>query len=310
MSEITFTRAKKEHLKARISLDGPSGSGKTYTGLTIARALAGPLGRIGGIDTQRGQMLLFADEFEFDYWPMSSYEPERLVEVLAAAGEQKLDVVLIDSMTHFWSGAGGMLEQVDQAGVRDFGGNKFGGWKAARPMERRMLAAILAYPGHVIVTMRVKADYVVQLDPGTGKQKPVRVGLKPEQRDGLEYEFDITASLDQQHTLTVTKARSSKLADRVIDKPGPEFGEEILAWLADGATAMPTVRDYQFRAQAPEASSQQLRDLYAEVHQRGMLGAALIDGTGQTRTLGELIGQNGKEARAREERARQEGAAA
>ena len=38
--------------------------------------------------------------------------------------------------------------------------------------------------------MRTKQDYVLEADE-RGKQKPVKIGMNPIQRDGFEYEFDV-----------------------------------------------------------------------------------------------------------------------
>ncbi|HZE34069.1 MAG TPA: ATP-binding protein, partial [Actinoallomurus sp.] len=187
MTAFTFAPATKEAAKARIALAGPSGSGKTYTALVTARALAAG-GKVAVIDTERESASLYADEFTFDTLNMHAYDPRDLVKALGAAGAAGYAVVIVDSLSHFWMGSGGMLEQVDHAAKRSYGGNSFGGWKEARPMERQMIDALLGYPGHVIVTMRTKTEWVVQ-ENERGRKEPKKIGTKPEQRDGIEYEF-------------------------------------------------------------------------------------------------------------------------
>jgi len=291
LMSFTFTPATKEEAKARIALTGPSGSGKTYTSLTLGTALGS---NVAVIDTERGSASKYADEFTFSKLNMQTFEPAALIEALAAAAAAGFDVVIVDSLTHFWSGTGGMLEQVDAAARRGYGGNSFGGWKEARPLERRMIDALVSYPGHVIVTMRSKTDYVIE-ENERGRKVPRKVGLKPEQREGIEYEFDIVGDLDLENTLVVTKSRAKAIAGRVVQRPGPGFAEEIAAWLGDGKPAADALA-YRDRALDKNASRSDLRALHAEVKGRGLLNAAVQDETGETTTLGELIVRRGHEA--------------
>ncbi|MFB4320633.1 ATP-binding protein [Actinomadura sp. 21ATH] len=288
---FTFTPATKEESKARIALTGPSGAGKTYTALILAAALGE---NVAVIDTERGSASKYADEFTFSKLNMQAFEPTALVEALGAAAGAGFDAVIVDSLTHFWSGTGGMLEQVDQAARRGYGGNSFGGWKEARPMERKMIDALVSYPGHVIVTMRSKTDYVIEEDQ-RGRKVPRKVGLKPEQREGIEYEFDIIGDLDHENTLVVTKSRARTIAGRVVSKPGPDFAADIAAWLGDGKPALDALA-YRDLAVDKNATKQVLRELHREVVQRGLKNAAITDDTGETTTLGELIARRGKEA--------------
>jgi energy-coupling factor transporter ATP-binding protein EcfA2 len=294
VSTLSFSRANKEQAKARIALTGPTGSGKTYTALIIGSGLGE---QVAVIDTERGSASKYADEFTFDTLQLTSFEPAALVDALAVAAHAGYDVLIVDSFSHFWSGTGGILEQVDNAAKRSGGSNSFAGWKEARPMERAMLDALLAYPGHVIVTMRTKTEYVVENDD-RGRKVPRKVGLKPEQRDGIEYEFDIVGELDQENTLVVSKSRARSLSGTVIQKPDTRFAEVVLEWLNAGQPA-PTVADFVARATAPEVSYDQLRALYEEVGRRHLLDAAVLDDDGRPVTLAKLIVQHGNKAKNR-----------
>jgi len=292
MSEFDFVPATKEQAKARVALAGPSGSGKSWTGLIIARGLAGPDGRIAVIDTERGSASKYAGPFKFDRLNMYRYDPRDLVKALASAAKAGYDVVLIDSLSRFWSGAGGMLEVVDNAAKRSYGGNSFGGWKEARPIENDMIEAMLGYPGHVIATMRTKTAYEIT-KTDSGKTVPVKIGLQPEQRGGIEYEFDVVADMDLENTLTVSKSRCPELSGRVINRPDGEVPETLLAWLTDGEPAR-SPNAYRNLAIAKEATYEELQELYRRVRDDGKLGAPVMDETGRTLPLGALIGQRGE----------------
>jgi len=302
MTQLTFSAATKEQSKARIALTGPTGSGKTYTALVIGTTFAK---RVALIDTEHGSASKYADEFTFDTLQLATFEPASLVDALAVAAHDGYEVVIVDSLSHFWSGTGGMLEQVDNAAKRTGGGSSFAGWKEARPMERAMLEGLLAFPGHVIATMRTKTDYVVETDE-RGRKVPRKVGLKPEQREGIEYEFDIVGDLDYENALVVSKSRAKPLSGLVIRKPGTEFADSVLAWLNAGVPA-PSVADYLAAATAPDATYDGLRALYQEVSKRNWLDAVVLGPDNKSVTLKELIVHQGTEAKERSQQ-RDEGA--
>lgn len=280
---MEFVDATRSASKARIALCGPSGSGKTYTGLMLAHRLSDS---VGVIDTERGRAQLYVglNGWKFKHTSPQSFSPASLTEGLAVADAAGIGCLLIDSLSHYWMGVDGMLEQVDRKGRN---GNNFGGWKEMRPDERRMLDAISQYSGHVIVTLRVKTEYVIE-ENERGKKVPRKVGLKPEQREGMDYEFDVVADLDHDNTLTVTKTRIPSLAQAVVNKPGPEIAEQILSFLEQGDT-LPTAHEYQQRA-AECDSIEQLRDLHVEVTRAGMAGAPVIHlTTGEPTVLGDYI---------------------
>ena len=139
---IEFLPATRAAAKARIALAGPSGSGKTYTAL----ALATTLGTTAVVDTERGSASKYAgiNGWEFSTIAPQSFSPTSLVEALAAASAGGFGCVVVDSLSHYWMGVDGMLEQVDR---RAKGGNNFSGWKEACPDERRMIDALVPTPG-------------------------------------------------------------------------------------------------------------------------------------------------------------------
>lgn len=292
MADFEFVPATKEQAKARVALAGPSGSGKTWTSLILATVLAKGR-RFGVIDTERGSASKYAGPFTFDRLNLYTYDPRDLVKALAASAAAGHAVVVIDSLSRFWGGTGGMLEIVDNAAKRSYGGNSFGGWKEARPIENDMIEAILGYPGHVIVTMRTKTAYEIT-KTDSGKTVPVKIGLQPEQRNGIEYEFDVVADMDLENNFTVSKSRCPELSGKVVNRPGPEVGETLLAWLTDGAAGR-TPNDYRDTAVNPVTGYEAMRALYETVKADGKLGAIVMDDTGRMVTLHELITRKGGE---------------
>lgn len=226
-----FRKAERKQAKLRLALCGPSGSGKTYSALLIARGLA-PGGKIALIDTEAGSGELYADMTAYDVAPLSApYTPTRYIEIIEAAGTAGYDVLVIDGLSHAWAGEGGILELHDRAAAAVH--NSFAAWREVTPQHNALVEAILAAPLHVIVTMRTKTAYEV-IDDGKGKKKPVKIGLAPVQRDGLEYEFTIVMDLSiERHIATATKDRT-RLFDGQHFVPTLETGETLRDWLEIG----------------------------------------------------------------------------
>ncbi len=227
---MSFTKAIKREAKLRMAIAGPSGSGKTYTALAIASALAN--GKpVAVVDTEHGSASKYADLFQFDVLEMHPpYHPDRFVEAINEAAKAGYGVVILDSLTHAWSGTGGLLEVVDQIAARMRSQNSFAAWKDATPIQNHLVEAIVAAPLHVIATMRSKQEYVVQQDE-RGKQAPRKVGMAPQQREGFEYEFDVFGEMDIDNTMIVTKSRCPALSGAVIKKPGADVAATLTTWL-------------------------------------------------------------------------------
>ena len=227
-AQFAFSPASKAGRKARLSIQGMSGSGKTWTGLGIAHGLSEGR-KFAVIDTEKGAASLYAGigGIQFDTLAMDRYDPRDLARALEAAAQAGYPTVFVDSLSHFWKGTDGTLEQVEKAKAK-YGGNKFAGWKDGTPMQNDMVAAILAYPGHVVASMRSYTEWVLE------NGKPQRVGTRPEQRKGIEYEFDVAVAMDIDNTLEVLKSRCPALSRQIIKRPqgARDIAGPLLAWLA------------------------------------------------------------------------------
>jgi len=78
--------------------------------------------------------------------------------------------------------------------------------------------------------------------------------MAPVQRDGMEYEMDVVADMDQENNLIVSKTRCPALNQAVIAKPGEEIANTIKQWLTDGAPAPAPVKQ-ETKAQEPANGS-------------------------------------------------------
>lgn len=238
---MKFAPATKKQSRLRMAILGPSGSGKTYTALRMAQALANG-GAIAVIDTERGSASKYAGEapdgpsWQFDVLELTAFNPDLYTQAIEMASRAGYAVLIIDSLSHAWSGKDGALELKDR-----IGGNDWAAWRKITPMHDRMIDAILQSPCHVIVTMRSKMDYVQETDE-KGKTVIRKVGMAPVQRPGMEYEFDIVLDMDWSHIGVVSKSRCSAVADTESFKPGPAFMQPVIEWLNSGAPAEKVAR--------------------------------------------------------------------
>lgn len=230
-----FNKAEKKKSKLRLALEGASGSGKTFSALIIAAALGE---KVALIDTEHGSASLYSDRFDFDVAELNGdYAPERYIEMIEGAEQGGYDVLVIDSLSHEWEGTGGCLD------IQGKLGGRFQDWAKVTPRHNALINKILSSPLHIIVTMRTKAEYVVE-ENKKGKAAPQKVGTAPRQRDGMEYEFTAVLSLNQNHMASSSKDRTS-LFDGKDFKITRETGESLINWLNSGVDVQAIVEGYQ-----------------------------------------------------------------
>lgn len=239
---MRFVKAERKAVKLKLALAGISGAGKTMGSLLVASGLVGKGGKIAVIDTENGRSNLYSDHsltkgIEFDVLELQApYTVTKYLAALNAAIEGGYDVVIMDSISHEWDGAGGILDQKNVVDSR--GGNSFTNWGKFTPEHNKFLSAIISANIHVICTMRNKTDVVVESNE-KGKQVPRKVGLKAVQREGVEYEFDTIFDIDIGHTFSVNKDRTG-LFDGRIEVLTEKIGKELRDWLSTGAMPVTT----------------------------------------------------------------------
>ncbi len=229
-----FHKAERKKARLRLALCGPAGSGKTYSALLIAQGLGG---RIALIDTEHESGSLYADLCEFDTASLTPpYTPEKYKNAIQAAEQAGYSVLIIDSFSHAWAGEGGLLDMHDKAAAAQRSGNSFTAWREITPQHNALVEAVLGARLHVIATLRTKTAYDL-VDDGNGKKKPVKIGLAPVQREGVDYEFTCVFDMSiDSHVATASKDRT-RLFDGKHFTPGIETGQALVNWLETGVDA-------------------------------------------------------------------------
>ncbi len=227
---VAIRKAKRSATKLRLLLTGPSGSGKTWGALQIAKGLGG---KTMVIDTEEGSSDLYEHLHDFDVIDLRPpFTPERYIEAITAAEEAGYAVIIVDSVTHCWSGSGGCLELLEDVAKAQFRGNTWSAFSVITPRWRAFVDKLLRSPAHVICSGRSKTE-TAQVDDH-GKKKVAKLGMKLEARDGLEFEFTTVLDLIHDgHYATVSKDRTGLFSG----DPKPisvSTGERIAEWLAGG----------------------------------------------------------------------------
>lgn len=271
-----FSKATKRQARGRMALCGPSGSGKTYTALRVAQALKGE-GRIAVIDSERGSASKYADDFDFDVEELDDFGPDKYVKAIEEAERKGFTVCIIDSLSHAWEGTGGVLEQHDDETRRSRSHNSFMAWRDITPIHNRLVTALTGSSMHIIGTMRSKTEYVLETND-KGQQVPKRVGMKPIQRAGIEYEFDCVIDLDLELRAMVGKTRCKALTQKVFHMAGEsDLGAIFNEWLTDGAPAL--FGDAE-RHRMRDAIQDRLKELSMSLGETADVGRSIIEALG------------------------------
>lgn len=251
---MQFSKAMRRRAKLRLGITGPSGSGKTWSALLLAKGLGG---RIAVIDTEHDSASLYAGSPgmpEFDALSLQPpCAPERFIEAMRAAESAGYSVLIIDSITHEWSGMGGCLELVDRIAKANRGGNTWAAWNEITPRHRAFLDAILQSPLDIIATMRSKTE-TAQTEGPNGRKQVVKLGMKAEQRDGAEYEFTTVLDIVHDgHFALASKDRTGLFTGKDPERISEETGKRLRAWLESGEAQVVPPADPALEALQVEA---------------------------------------------------------
>ena len=226
---MKLQQAQRSQVKLRIGLSGPSGYGKTYSALLLAFGITNDWRKIAVIDTENNSASLYSHLGEYNVLSLGEpYTPHRYIEAIKTCENADMEVIIIDSISHEWSGKGGCLEMHDKLGGR------FQDWAKITPYHNSFVDGILQSKCHVITSTRRKVDYSLDRDM-SGKTKVMKLGTKEITREGFEYELTVNFELiNDNHLVKASKDRTGLFMDK------PEFvinqatGKKLKAWCVEG----------------------------------------------------------------------------
>lgn len=294
---FTFRPARRENMPLLIGVAGGTGSGKTMSALRIARGIAGG-NPFAFVDTENGRGNHYADLFpEMMHGDITApFRPEKYSDAIAA-GASAYPVVVVDSMSHEWSGDGGCLDWHDELMGGDQKKN-LSAWIQPKLGHKRMVTRLLQMNAHVILCFRAEPKVeVVQGNKIVPKASLTGLdGWIPITEKMLPYE--LTASfllmadtpgvpkpikLQEQHRTMVP-------LDRPLDE---EVGKRLAAWAAGAPEGTGGTRA---KAEGPaEATTEEppsAQPAYATAEQRRALVGLGVDKETVQQILVELTGQD------------------
>lgn len=210
-----------------MAIAGIAGSGKTYTALRLAHQLGKS---VALLDTERSSAEIYSNKFDFDVAQLETHHPQSYVDAIKAASDY--DVLIVDSLSHAWMGRDGALDLVGKQG------KSFNAWGKVTPLHNLLLDTLMTHPGHLIATMRMKQAYEQEKDD-KGKVSVAKIGLATQQRDGIDYEFDLFGVMDTMNNITIEKSRCPELSGMVFARPGEELASMIKDWLSSDEADTP-----------------------------------------------------------------------
>ena len=217
-------QAQRQNVKIKMGLQSPSGGGKSYSALLLAYGITNDWSKIAIIDTENHSSELYSHLGAYNVLNVEApFSPERYEQAINICLKAQMEVIIIDSITHEWEY---ILEEHSK-----LAGNSYTNWSKFTPRHQQFINTILQADAHFICTIRTKQDYVLQ--EKNGKQIPEKVGLKPVQRDGIDYEFTLVFDIDIKHNAIATKDRTGLFVnkpDMRLSVLSSEIGQQIVNW--------------------------------------------------------------------------------
>jgi len=194
------------------------------------------------IETESGRGEAYADMLPggYDVLPIrENFSPENYGKALTAAEATKFDALIIDSASHEWEGAGGVL---GMAAANQADGKK-GPLVWQRPKmdhQRHFMLRLMQTPiPLVIVCMRAKYPMMERKDRNGNKEWVRSETIEPKQSADILFEMFVHGWIDREHKLHVTKYTRPDLAQIIRDNEPItiETGRRLAEWAKGGALA-------------------------------------------------------------------------
>jgi len=228
---MQLQQAQRHQVKLRLGLSGASGFGKSYSALLLAYGITNDWSKIAIIDTENNSASLYSHLGNYNVLTLNEpYSPERYIEAINTCEKASMEVIIIDSITHEWSGKGGCLQ------IHEDLGGTFQMWAKVTPRHQAFIDAILGSKSHIITTVRRKMDYSLDIT-SNGKTKVIKHGTKEVTREGFEYELTVNFEfINDKHLVSASKDRTGLFMGK------PEFiinsstGKRLLEWCNQGVS--------------------------------------------------------------------------
>ncbi len=203
-----FRQAVRESVGLLIGLIGPSGSGKTFSAMRIASGIVGKGNRFAVIDTENRRALHYASQFHFDHCELSPpFKSLNYADAIEAADKAGYEAIVVDSSSHEWSSAGGVLDfqeeeltrMVSSALKKKPDANeyqlreamKMAAWIKPKGNHKQMVQRLLRTKAHLILCFRAEEKTKIEKGPD-GKTHIIPMGFQPVCSKELPYELTVS----------------------------------------------------------------------------------------------------------------------
>jgi hypothetical protein len=251
-----FRPATRAEAKPLIGLYAESGNGKTWSALLLARGFVGPNGKIGMIETEggRGEANVGREPVgQFLVRPIrGSFSPEEYGKAITEAEGAGLDALIIDSASHEWEGAGGVLSMAADNQAKGTKGVLV--WQQPKISHQRNFMLRLMQTPIPLVIVCMRAKYPMEKKGSDWVRSTV---LEPKQADDILFEMFVHGWIDAEHRLHVTKYTLPDLASVIVDNQpiSIETGRRLADW-AKGGTSSPAQSRTEVAASSDDPHSQ------------------------------------------------------
>ncbi len=296
--KFNVEQAERVKVYPKIGIFSPSGGGKTYTSLRLASGMIEQMEKTTGkkykiwlANNEGSRGKYYANEFDYKIIELAPpHDPEMYYDLIEyAENDETCGVLIIDSLSKEWAGAGGCLEI-----ATNMGGNFQTAWKNVSPRHRRLMDKLVDSHLTIIATMRGEDQYTTETDE-KGKTKPVKLGVGAKQGKDFEYEFTCTFSLDQKTNGAETfKDNTHLFENRPQMKLTEEDGVNLIKW-ANSSQIEPPKIDAKKTHTAPTNKDVETNPVKAKIAEIDKLAKSLaVDKTVIEKTIKENCTVNGK----------------
>lgn len=269
-------KVSRKKVKLKLNISSPSGGGKTMSSLKLAYGLVGDWDKICVIDTENESASLYAHLGDFYTLKLESpYTPERYIQKIDECLKEGIECIIIDSAAHEWSGVGGCVEINEKLAQAKYKGNTWSAWNETTPRHNAFVDKILQCNAHIITCVRSKTETVMGDD-----KKVKKVGMKDIQREGWEFEFSISFTLDREtHCALVTKDRSELFEGKEPFVITEETGKKIRDWCESGVDLQSRIIDAISEFDSAQSVEQltEIKNRYADVIDKKEVNKSAMD---------------------------------
>ncbi len=245
MPTVNIAPATRQGMKALVSLYGMSETGKTYSAVKLMAGLQPDPAKRGLLDTEggeRGRAYVDVVPGGFMYGALSApFTPERYAEALQDFIAAGVTCLTVDSVSHAWFAAGGVLDMVENASER----NDLAKWAKPKRRLAKLTNAWLGCGLDLILCSRGKQPLIESMEEGRKSYVPGPV--VPVQEKSLRFDMTIMAQMLGDGRFTTEKPcgkcpgalRPIFASGDVMDEA---MGQKLRAWLGGQDVTTPAQR--------------------------------------------------------------------